>query len=139
MKSVSTAAPSSLAHEATTIRATSARWLEAVDGRDAARIASYYATDGAFLVPNVPMTRGRENIRAVWEQLLSAPNLTLAWTPSSVEVAAAADMACEIGSYAMSMDTPNGHVDDEGKYVVVWRKAEGGWQVAADIFNSSLR
>jgi len=137
MMSASTVAPSALAQEEAAIRAMSARWLEAVDARDAARTTSFYAADGAFLVPNVPLARGRDGIQAVWAQLLGAPNLSLAWTPSSVEVAAAGDMACEIGSYAMSMDTPNGHVEDDGKYVVVWRKVEGGWQVAADIFNSS--
>jgi len=115
----------------------SARWLEAVDARDAARVASFYATDGAFLVPNVPLTRGRDDIQAVWAQLLGASNLSLAWTPTSVEVAAAADMACEIGSYVMSMDAPSGRVEDSGKYVVVWGKVNGSWQVAADIFNSS--
>jgi ketosteroid isomerase-like protein len=35
------------------------------------------------------------------------------------------------------MDSPNGRIEDDGKYVVVWRKTGKGWQVAADIFNSS--
>jgi uncharacterized protein (TIGR02246 family) len=133
----STVTPSALAHEEAGIRATSARWLEAVDARDAARAASFYATDGAFLVPNVPLARGRDDIRVLWTTLLGAPNPSLVWTPASVEVAAAADMACEIGSYEMSMDAPNGRVEDSGKYVVVWRKVNGSWQVAADMFNSS--
>ena len=85
----STAAPSALAHEETAIRAMSARWLEAVDTRDGARVASFYATDGALLVPNVPLTRGRDDIQAGWAQLLGAPDLSLGWTPTSVEVAAA--------------------------------------------------
>ena len=116
----------------------SARWLQAVDTRDADRVASFYAADGAFLVPNVPLARGRDAVRAVWTQLLGAPNLSLSWGPLSVEVAQAGDLAWEIGSYHLGMDGPNGRIEDDGKYVVVWRKGGEGWQVAADVFNSVL-
>jgi uncharacterized protein (TIGR02246 family) len=133
----STVAPRALEHEAEAIRAASARWLQAADTRDPNRVASFYADDGSFLVPNVPLARGRDAVRAVWTQLLSAPNLSLVWTPSSVEVAQSADMAYEIGSYQLGMDAPNGRIEDEGKYLVVWRKYDRDWQVAADIFNSS--
>ena len=133
----STLAARAMETEAQTIRALSARWLRAADSRDAARVAPFYTEDGAFLVPNVPLARGRAAVQAVWSQLLAAPNLELAWATSSVDVAQAGDMAYEIGSYRLGMDGPAGRIDDEGKYVVVWRKAEQGWQVAADIFNSS--
>jgi hypothetical protein len=29
-------------------------------------------------------------------------------------------------------------VKDEGKYVVAWKKVDGAWKVAADIFNSNV-
>ena len=46
-------------------------------------------------------------------------------------------MAQEIGSYQLAMDGPNGRVEDDGKYLVVWRERSAGWEVAADMFNSS--
>jgi uncharacterized protein (TIGR02246 family) len=119
------------------VRAASARWLDVVGTRDVARVAEFYATDGTFLAPNAPLARGRDAVRAVWSQLLAAPNLALRWAPLSIEVARAGDMACEIGTYELAMDGPAGRIDDDGKYVVVWRKTNGGWEVAADIFNSS--
>lgn len=131
------ASPQTFEHEAEAIRATSELWLQAADTRDSSHVASFYADDGAFLVPNVPLARGRAAVQAVWAQLLGAPNLSLVWTPSSVEVAKAGDMAYEMGSYELAMDGPNGRIEDDGKYVVVWRKGSSGWQVAADIFNSS--
>ena len=123
--------------ESAAVRAASARWLEMVGTGDVARVVSVYADDGAFLAPNAPLARGREAIEAIWSQLLAAPNLALRWTPVSIEVARAGDMACEIGTYEMSMDGPAGRIDDDGKYVVVWRKNDDGWEVAADTFNSS--
>jgi len=134
---MTTMAPTAAESEAEAIREAGTDWLAAVDTRDAARVAPYYAADGLFLVPNVPRAHGREAVQAVWAQLLSAPNLELAWTPTSIEMAQAADMAYEVGSYRLAMDVPNGRVEDDGKYVVVWRKTAEGWKVAADIFNSS--
>ena len=66
----STDAARSLAVEAQAIREESARWLRAADTRDADAVAMFYAEDGAFLVPNVPLARGRDAVRAVWAQLL---------------------------------------------------------------------
>ena len=133
----STATLRSLEVEAQAIREESARWLQAANTRDADAIAMFYAEDGAFLVPNVPLARGRDAVRTVWAQLLAAPNLELVWTPGLVNVALSADMAYEIGSYQLAMDGPAGRIEDVGKYIVVWRRGARGWQVAADMFNSS--
>ncbi len=119
------------------VRAASARWLAAVDARSSEQIASFYADDGVFLVPNAPAANGRAQVRGVWSQLLSAPNLSLAWAPSTVEVAQAGDLAFEIGTYRLGMDGPAGRLEDDGKYVVVWRRRSGDWEVAADIFNTN--
>jgi len=119
------------------VRAASASWLAAVDTRDAERIARFYAEDGVFLVPNAPAARGRVQITAVWSQLLSAPNVSLTWVPMTVDVAVSADFASEIGTYQLSFESAGERVEDDGKYVVVWRREAGDWKVAADIFNSS--
>jgi uncharacterized protein (TIGR02246 family) len=119
------------------VRVASARWLAAVDTRDADRIAAFYADDGVFLVPNAPAANGRGQVRGVWTQLLSAPNLSLTWTPNSVEVSQAGDLASEVGTYQLGMDGPAGRIEDDGKYVVVWRRGASDWEVAADIFNSN--
>lgn len=122
---------------ASAVRAASARWLAVVGSRDVERIASVYADDGVFLVPNAPAASGRTQVSAVWSQLLSAPNLSLTWAPTAVDVAQSGDLASEIGTYLLGMDGPAGRIEDNGKYVVVWRRRGGEWEVAADIFNSS--
>jgi ketosteroid isomerase-like protein len=130
------AADSASEREAQAIRDRSARWLAAVDRLDADHAAAFYAEEGVFLVPNVPAARGREQVAAAWAQLLGAPGLALGWTPTSVEVARAGDLAYELGTYRLGMDGPAGRVEDHGKYVVVWRRLEGVWLVVVDIFNS---
>lgn len=120
------------------IRTASARFLAAVDSRDVSRITAVYADDAAFLVPNAPGAFGREAVGVLWGMLLGAPGLSLAWSPTSIEAAHAGDMAFEIGSYTLGIDGPDQRRDDVGKYVVVWKRVDGAWRVAADMFNSDL-
>ena len=119
------------------IRALSARWLAAVGSREVDSIVAYYADDGALLAPGAPLAEGRDAVRAVWTTLVGLPGLALEWTPASVRVSGAGEMAYEIGTYRMSVDGPSGRVEDEGKYLVVWRRTGDGWKVGADAFNSS--
>ena len=125
------------ATEADAIRDLSARWLARVDLRDAAGVAGFYTDDGAFLAPNAPPATGRDAVLAAWATLLGAPGLSLVWRPTFVQVADAADMAYEVGSYTFGLDGPNSRIEDDGKYLVVWRRTVAGWKVAADMFNSN--
>ncbi len=119
------------------VRRRSAQWLAVVASADVPAIVRYYADDASFLVPNAPLAQGADAIRGMWSALFAAPSLQLNWTASSIEVADGGDMACEIGSYTLRMRPNNVEVEDDGKYVVVWRKHAGEWLVYADIFNSS--
>ena len=120
------------------IRARIREWVETVKTGDAARVARFYTADGKFLAPNRPIAEGRDQVARAWDGLLKLPNLALTFGPTRLEVAEAGDMAYEVGTYSLSFDGPNGRANDEGKYVVVWKKEEGAWRAAADILNSSL-
>jgi len=123
--------------EETAIRDLDKRWEEAIVAKDLDRTVAHYADDAAFLAPSAPASSGKAAIRTAWADLLKSPGLSLTFGPTTVRIAHAADMAYEIGTYTMGMDTPNGRVEDQGKYVVVWTKLGADWKVAADIFNSS--
>lgn len=120
------------------IREVIAHWLDAVRRKDAAAIAGYYAPDGRLFVPNAPIAEGREAVANMWGYLLSLPNVALSFGPTFIEAAASGDLAYEVGTYTLAFDGEKGHVDDRGKYVVVWKKQADGWKAAADILNSDL-
>ena len=118
------------------IKSLSNRMLRAVKARDAATVANFYAEDAAFLVPNRPLVSGRIAVREAWEGLLAAPDIAIDFGPTSVT--GGNDVAYEVGTYALSFQTPDGLSSDRGKYLVVWTKSGTGWQVAADALNSDL-
>lgn len=119
------------------IRALDQQWVDAVAAGDTTTIGNLYAEDGYFMAPNMPQAQGRVAIREAWAALFALPNAQLTFGPTEVEVAQAGDMAYDIGTYDLAFDGPEGRVEDDGKYVVVWRKIEGEWKAVADIFNSN--
>jgi uncharacterized protein (TIGR02246 family) len=118
------------------IRELDQKWVAAVQAKDAAASAAFYAADGALLAAGAPMAKGAAAVRAMWQQLLGMKNINLTFAPTDVVVSSGGDMAYDIGTYQLSFDSDKGPVKDVGKYVVVWKKVGTDWKVAADIFNS---
>lgn len=99
---------------------------------------AFFAEDGRFMPPNAPAAVGKAAVRETWTGLLGLPNLHVAFGPTVVESGASDDVAYEIGTWELAFDTEAGRHADHGKYVVVWRKRGGQWQVMADCFNSDV-
>jgi uncharacterized protein (TIGR02246 family) len=132
------AAAADLQVEADTIRDLNKSWVAAVQAKDAASITGLQAPDAVLMPANAAQATGRDAVGEAWKGLLAMPNLALTFAPATVHVADSADMAYEIGTYALGFDSDKGRIDDRGKYLVVWRKIGGDWKVAADIYNSVL-
>lgn len=118
------------------IRSTNERWLQLIGAKDAAGIAQLYAEDGAVMPAGETMVQGRESIDQWWNRSMQMPGYDLTFETDELVVSESGDMALDRGTYRFSATPPEGAIDDAGKYVVVWRKIDGEWKVAADIFNS---
>ena len=114
------------------------RWLQLVKAKDAAGIAELYAEDGAVMPPNAPIGKGRTAIRQTWASMMQTPGFDLVIVPEQIVVSSAGDMALDRGTYRLTIAPGGTTQTDTGKYVVVWRKIDGEWKAAADIFNSDL-
>jgi len=125
-------------NEANLIRQKIHDWVATVGRHDADAVARFYTRDGKFLCPNASIAEGRTAIAAMWKGLLDRPNVHLEFGPSVVEVAGSGDMAYDQGTYELSFDGDGGHIEDHGKYTVVWKKEDGEWLAAIDILNSDL-
>jgi uncharacterized protein (TIGR02246 family) len=109
------------------VRATSAHWLQLSTERDAAGVASLFAQDGALVWEDRPPTFGPAAIEDFMRrQFAEAPMAEGGFGPDRVDVSASGDLAVEQGTSQI----PNG----EGRYITVYRKIEGDWKVAADMF-----
>ncbi len=126
------------AAEEQVIRDLDREWVAAVAAGDTLAIANFYAEDGYFMPPNAPRVDGHGAISGAWAGMLQLPNVSLTFAPTDIVIAEAGDMAYDIGTYDLGWDGPDGRIEDNGKYVIVWRKVNGDWKVMADILNSDI-
>jgi uncharacterized protein (TIGR02246 family) len=118
------------------IRAGVARWIQLIRAQDADGIARIYAADGVLMAPNVPIVSGHDELRKFWGAMVQIPDLSLTFEPQHIDVSLSGDLATDRGTNRLT-GTPNGQqLDDSGKFIEVWRKIDGEWKVAANIFNS---
>ncbi len=122
------------AGDAARIQELNERWLAMVKAGDAPGIAALYAEDGRLMPPAAPTAVGRDAIRDTWTAFLTAPALTFG--SDGIHVAASGDMAYDAGWIEMTLAAADGGTRTaRGKYVVIWEKRDGRWQVAVDILN----
>jgi uncharacterized protein (TIGR02246 family) len=101
-------------------------------------VNNFYAPDAEVMAPNVPAFRGRDAIRAFWTAFLATGSVDLALTSTNV-TQPSSDIAVETGRYDLSLRPASGQaIKDAGKYVVLWKKSNGRWWAAEDIFNSDM-
>ena len=105
----------------------------------AALVAEFYAEDAVLLPPNAPMIVGGEAIRGFWQTVLDAgvSDVTLETT----RLGASGDLAYGVGRYTLTAPlAEGGRAEDDGKYLVVFRRqADGAWKAIADMFGSNRR
>jgi len=101
-------------------------------------VNNFYAPDAVVMAPNMPALRGRDAILQFWTGFLASGAIDLALTSTNV-TQPSADTAIESGRYDLSLRPPSGQaIKDAGKYIVIWKKSNGRWWAAEDIFNSDL-
>jgi ketosteroid isomerase-like protein len=120
------------------IRGNNAAFQAAMGAGDAEKLASMYVDSAVVYPPNAPAMNGPAAIRQFWAGMTGANNINLKLTP--VNVMQSCDMAVETGTYeiAVAPKSGGGSMNDNGKYVVVWRKVGEQWKIAVDTFNSNM-
>jgi ketosteroid isomerase-like protein len=127
-----------VAAEVQAIRELDRQWQAAVDAKDVEATISFYAPDAVKMEPNAPTIVGIDRFREAFEAWLPLPNVSNQFAPDLIEVAASGDMAWDRGTYHFVMETPDGPIEDVGKYLMVWKKISGEWKVIAECGNSDL-
>lgn len=108
----------------------------AVAARDTETVVSFYAADARVLPPGAPMTQGQDGARKMWVEMLRMPGLSFTIHTNEVVTSEGGDLAIALGNFALKGQGPKGEFTDNGKYVTVFKKVDGGWKIAVDTFNS---
>ena len=98
-------------------------------------VARMYAEDAIAFPPDGDMVRGRAAIEALWKGAGDTGVKSLEFT--IVDVTSSGNLAAETGTALLHIQ-PAGQPETTAnvKYVVVWKKGPGGWQLYRDIWNA---
>ncbi len=125
-----------LAAEEEAILAQVVAFNAAVAAYDGAATAAVYATDAVILPPNQERQTGSawfESMITGLEQLKG----TFVVTPVAIVVAASGDLAVEEGTWKSTIPGADSTTfEDNGKYLVGWKKVNGTWLILFDTWNS---
>ena len=118
------------------IRNRSAAWLKAYNAGDADAVLAFFAEDAVVMPPGAAALRDSAAIRGfVLKGIAGAKaRKTTLSLGAGDEVDAADNLAWHSGPYAL-LDQA-GTAIDTGKYLEVWRKTDGNWQMIRRIWNS---
>jgi uncharacterized protein (TIGR02246 family) len=109
-------------------------WLKAYNAGDAAGVAALYTTDAKLMVPGAEPGSGPKAI-----QKLIAADIALGGklALTTEDVVGSGDYAQETGGWVAT--SPDGKHLDHGPYLTLYKKADGGWKIYRDIWNSSMK
>jgi uncharacterized protein (TIGR02246 family) len=120
------------------IRALDQQWLEATARRDLDGMMAIYAPDARELLPDLPPLIGIAAIRAFYSNLIvQLPRFAHHFDAEEIMVGAAGDLAVVQGSYCFTPDTQLPSQVLSGKFVGVWRRRGGDWQLTLNISNGN--
>ena len=110
-------------------------YVKAMLASDAAMVAALYQED-AIEMPNCrPLVKGRAEIEQYFRGLMKEVKITT-FVLTHAESTISGDTAYDVGVYTQRLSTPDGMVDDTGKYIVMLKRTGGDWKIAYAIHNS---
>ena len=116
------------------IQKANAKWVEMFTKGDFTGIGALYTTDANAFPPDAAIIKGRSAISEMWKDLaekVGDPSLT------TLEVKRLGPNAArEIGTFKFKTKAQEPE-EISGKYVTIWEKRNGAWQISTDIWNSS--
>lgn len=102
--------------------------------KDSAGMAANYTADAVMMPPNMPEVAGSNAILRLWGGFIGMgfKDLTLTADDTWQE----GNTVVETGTW--SIKDQKDAVADHGKYLVLWKEADGQWKIYRDIWNSDM-
>ena len=125
--------------EQASLRAAADAYHEAAQTVDIDSLVDLYTNDGIMLPPNAAEEEGIQDVRNFATAFTQTPGFDIRIDDVRVEVAASGDMGYTLANAVVSIDGPDGEpVQDQIRDFHLWKKQDGEWKVAIDIWNSEL-
>lgn len=111
-----------------------AQWIEAWDKADASMIAALFAPDGVLLGRNGKFFKGPKEVFERQKKVMESAGKGVKSTVTTVDLWLDGDTAYETGTYSYKYQENGKPVNEEGRYVTIWKKqSDGSWKIVTDM------
>jgi len=125
--------------EQASLRATSDAYHEAAETNDMDSFVGFYTNDGVMSPPNAADEVGLQSVRNFATAFTQLPGFSMSFETVRVGVAASGDMGYTLSDGVVRFEGPDGTpVEDKIRDFHLWKKQNGEWKLAIDIWNSEL-
>lgn len=125
--------------ERAALRAAADAYHAAGQALDVDSFVDFYATNAIMLPPNDAEHNGPEGVRSYNSAFTQMPQAGLEFSDPRVEVAASGDMGYTLADVVVRFAGPDGElVEDKVRDFHLWKKQDGEWKIAIDIWNSEI-
>ena len=125
--------------ETAALRAAADAYHSAGSGQDVDQVVSSYTSDSVTLPPNSPAFEGLDGVRDFATAFTQLPGFSMSFGDTVAKVSAGGDMGYTLVDTIITVDGPDGNpVEDRLRDFHLWRKDDGQWKIAVDIWNSGL-
>jgi len=115
------------------IEAANKEFMDFFAAKDSVGLANLYTQDAKFMMNGAPAITGRQNIQSTMSGFMQSDITSMELI--TIDVWGTEDMVVEEGEYLLHAGDTEA---DHGKYLVLWKKANGNWKLHRDIFNTNL-
>ena len=125
--------------EQAALRAAADAYHAAGEALDADTFAGSYTSDGLILPPKEPSVSGRDAAHNFISTFAETPGAGVSFSDANVVVAASGDMGYTLADAVVRFEGPDGELEeDKIRDFHLWKKQDGEWKIAVDIWNSEL-
>jgi len=111
-----------------------AQWVEAWDKANASLIAALFAEDGVLLARDGKFLKGPKQVLERMKTILEGVGKGAKATVTTVDLWLDGDTAYETGTYGYKYQEKGQPVNEQGRYVTIWkRQADGSWKIIMDM------
>lgn len=104
---------------------------------DLDEIQKFWADDAILLFPGQSAIRGSKAIKNMLEETSGIPGFEINWEPKEAYVSQSGDLGYVIfHNYFTMPDSTGKLITTYNKGVEIWKKQDGTWKNAVDIYNS---
>jgi ketosteroid isomerase-like protein len=111
--------------------------MELFQNNDLDGLVDRFTEDGTLKITGATLIEGKEALRSNYEKNLELEEFNIDLQVLKVDIAEKGDMASAIAEYSVSFITPGGPFKDKGITLMVLKRENDKWKIAAENLSSN--